>query len=62
MESDVDMPVLIERGCGGWLAVSGETEPVKVGVIADAEAAAVAVFAETIRTWRRNLSSAEHLT
>lgn len=50
------LPNLIERRCGGWLAISGASEPVKVGVVAETEAAAVELFASTIREWRRVLA------
>ena len=56
VENYVDVPRLVERRCGGWLAISGAREAVKVGVTAETEADAVELFDSTIRAWRLALS------
>ena len=44
-------PRLIERRCGGWLAVSNSTAPLKIGVTADTEEQAREAFGQAVREW-----------
>lgn len=56
VEKCAPMPLLVKRRCGGWLAVSGGNESVKVGVTAETEAGAAELFNCTIRAWRLALA------
>jgi hypothetical protein len=50
-------PRLIPRRCGGWLAVSNEADPVKIGVTAASEAEATREFTKARERWRVILES-----
>lgn len=50
-------PRMIRRTCGGWLAVSNDADPVKIGVEADSEMAASLAFQATRERWRAILNS-----
>lgn len=45
------------RQCGGWLALSGESEVVRIGVTAPTEAEAQARLATALAAWRLILAS-----
>lgn len=49
------IPRLIERHCGGWLAVSPEGCSVRIGVTGDAPEQAIAAFEVAMSQWRRIL-------
>lgn len=44
-------PVLIERACGGWLAVSKPESPLKIGVTAETEDGARMAFDRAVGEW-----------
>jgi hypothetical protein len=45
-------PRLIERRGGGWLAVTEDDSPVRIGVVGDTEADARERFNEALAQWR----------
>lgn len=45
-------PQLIERRGGGWLAVTDDDSPVRVGVVGDTEAEVRERFREALARWR----------
>ncbi len=45
-------PRLIERRNGGWLAVTDDDSPVRIGVVGDTEAEARERFHEALARWR----------
>jgi hypothetical protein len=45
-------PRLIERRNGGWLAVTEDDSPVRVGVVGDTETEARERFREALARWR----------
>jgi hypothetical protein len=45
-------PRLIERRNGGWLAVTDDDSPVRIGVVGDTEAEARERFHEALTRWR----------
>lgn len=47
-----EMPNLIHRRCGGWLAVSPRSEPIKIGVTADTRDDAICMFIASLERWR----------
>jgi hypothetical protein len=51
-------PTLIQRECGGWLALSPRSEDLRVGVLAPTEAGAREAFEVELGEWRRLLESA----
>ena len=51
-------PRLIERHCGGWLAVSGRDDPVQIGVEAPTREEAITLFNEHRARWEETLSTA----
>jgi len=50
-------PRLIERACGGWLALSGIGESLKIGVVAETADDARNRFAAAVEKWREALST-----
>lgn len=50
-------PKLIERTCGGWLAVSAPDAPLKIGVTADTAENARTAFDRAILEWQMILES-----
>lgn len=58
MPTNHQMIKVTERSCGGWLAVSGEDEPIKIGVTAPTENEAEEKYAEAIASWRAMLAQA----
>jgi hypothetical protein len=50
-------PRIIQRRCGGWLALSCQCEPIKIGVTAETENAACEQFHAAINEWRREMRS-----
>ena len=61
MRSTVEqtVPTLVERSCGGWLAVSSPGATLKIGVTADTEEEARAAFDRSVRKWEEALRQAE---
>lgn len=51
-------PQLIERECGGWLAVNLPSDPLKIGVTAPTRDEAEAAFAQATQAWRTLLAKA----
>lgn len=51
-------PQLIERACGGWLALAPHESPVHIGVTADNEGAAREALAAALKEWDRLLGAA----
>ena len=50
-------PRIIPRKCGGWLAVSNDADPVKIGVTAASEVEANHEFNKARERWRAILES-----
>lgn len=50
-------PRIIQRKCGGWLAVSNAADPLKIGVAAASEMEAGREFNQTRERWRAILES-----
>ena len=46
-------PHLVERKCGGWLAITPRGWPLSVGVTAESESEARKKFAETLERWSK---------
>jgi predicted RNase H-like HicB family nuclease len=44
-------PRLIERECGGWLAVSPPEAALQIGVTGKSEAEAVRAYTQALRLW-----------
>jgi hypothetical protein len=44
-------PIVVERECGGWLAVSPEHHPFRIGVVADDESGVRREFASAVERW-----------
>lgn len=51
-------PNLIRRSCGGWLAVSPDSEPIKIGVTAPSREEVVRRFQSSLARWRELPSDA----
>jgi len=49
-------PTLFHRAVGGWLAVSRRDSPLKIGVTAETEDEARALFEQAVREWMSLLS------
>lgn len=49
-------PKLIERQCGGWLAISPACEPIKIGVSAETEQDAAFRYRVALAQWRMLLA------
>lgn len=45
-------PKLIERHCGGWLAVSADSEPLKIGTTGGDEREAREEYYRSYKKWR----------
>ncbi len=58
MENSSNDVRLLRRECGGWLAVAGPNESIKIGVTAETEEKATAEFNEAIAAWRETLQEA----
>ncbi len=52
VEKSSNAPRIIKRECGGWLAVSGRAERVKIGVTAATEIEASDLYLRRIALWR----------
>lgn len=50
-------PKILPRHCGGWLAVSPERCPIRIGVTAETEAEVREKFAKSMTQWIQNLNS-----
>lgn len=55
MSSGPVIPRMIERRCGGWLAVSPRSCSLKIGVTADSEEEARSEFRTAFVQWREML-------
>lgn len=55
---DMSEPHLIERACGGWLAVASKDSPVRIAVVATDEAGARAALTRSLGDWTRLLAAA----
>lgn len=53
-------PELSKRRSGGWIAVSGQGAPIKIGVTASTEEEARASFNQAVGEWEAILNSEEH--
>jgi hypothetical protein len=53
-----ESPRIIQRKCGGWLAVSAPHEDLRIGVTAESEDAVRDKYQAAVTDWRRNLSAA----
>lgn len=47
----IPTPICIKRACGGYLAYSPKLAPIKIGVVAETETAAVVKYRERYRVW-----------
>lgn len=50
-------PRLIARRCGGWLALSGKENPIKIGVCGETQTAALEKFCRSISAWRADIDA-----
>lgn len=50
-------PKITERRCGGWLAVSREASPIKIGVTAPTEQQARSEFVKAMSEWQQLIAS-----
>lgn len=58
MSDDLEIePRVIQRYCGGWLAVSHRDSPIKIGVTAQTEADARKKFAVALRRIKDQLAA-----
>jgi hypothetical protein len=46
-------PRIVQRLCGGFLALSPDSEPIKIGVLGDTAENAAAKFEQSLTAWRR---------
>lgn len=56
MVGEIVIPRLIERACGGWLAVSPRGCSLQIGVTADSESLARSEFRSAFEQWREMLN------
>ena len=57
MENIIICPTLIERACGGWLAVTPNGSSLSFGVTADSKDQAVKDFQESLKKWQEAVAS-----
>lgn len=50
-------PLLVDRECGGWLAVTPDDAPFRIGVTAETEGEARSRFSATVTAWLETLAS-----
>lgn len=50
-------PRIVQRRGGGWLAISGDDQPLKIGVTAESEQAAREKYSTAVSEWQRTLAS-----
>ncbi|NIJ39335.1 hypothetical protein FHR22_004082 [Sphingopyxis panaciterrae] len=50
-------PRLVARRCGGWLALSGHENPIKIGVCGKTETAALENFRKSISAWKADIDA-----
>lgn len=60
--NETSQPQLIERACGGWLALAPREAPVRIGVTADDEGAAREALTAALKEWDRLLGVAASRT
>lgn len=54
MSETIDQPRIIQRKCGGWLAISARADPLQIGVTAPSEEQAITMLrkaSDGIRSW-----------
>lgn len=52
MQSEtIPQPVVTARARGGWLAVSDESQPIRIGVVGDDEQSTRQAFERSIKRW-----------
>lgn len=62
MHADSESFRLIQRQCGGWLAISAHENPLKIGVTGETADQAADAFRVTSARWREILiDSPEHV-
>ena len=52
-------PRIIERRCGGWIAVSGPGAEIRIGVTADSKEGALKKFEAAMLDWQRTLQAGQ---
>jgi hypothetical protein len=57
MENAMIRPNLIERACGGWLAVTPDGSNLSFGVTAETKELALAAFYKSLKKWQEALVS-----
>lgn len=48
---------VVRRRCGGWLAYSCRSQPLRIGVTGRTEAEVVEQYHEALTQWRRNIAT-----
>lgn len=61
MDSEAIAPVLIERACGEWLAISPPHYALKIGIRATGRSEAEEGFSAAFKHWQRLLSKQKPL-
>jgi hypothetical protein len=56
MQNSIEMPRLVPRQCGGWLALAPRGASLRIGVWADSEGAAREKYQTAVREWRATLA------
>ena len=56
MSIEAESPRLVQRHCGGWLALAPEGATLKIGVSADSPAAAREKYRTTVEEWNAALA------
>lgn len=56
MTSASESPRLVQRHCGGWLALAPEGASLKIGVAADSPDAAREKYQTAVTAWRKTLA------
>jgi hypothetical protein len=56
MQEICESPRIVQRRCGGWLALAPEGASLKIGVSADTEEAARDKYKTAVTEWRRTLA------
>jgi hypothetical protein len=56
MTAETESPRLVERHCGGWLALAPRGATLKIGVTAETAEAARKKYQTTVAEWRATLA------
>lgn len=56
MENNFEQPRLVQRHCGGWLALAPKGAVLKIGVTAESAEAARDKYQTTVEEWRATLA------